>query len=458
MVALNENNIPRSMEIELDSRVLIFTIAVSILTGILFGLAPALHFSKTDLHTSLKEGGRSVVSDSRKRLRSALVIAEMALALVLLIGAGLMIKSFRRLNEVNPGFNPQNVLAMQLSLPLNKYEEPAQMNAFYGQAIEQIKALPGVQSAGFTSILPLSGNNESGSFYIEHHDVPQGQQPPHGDRWRVTSGYMQTMDIPLIRGRYFSESDNADGQGVAIIDEMLAKKYWPNEDPIGQRIAFEGDRAQPRYREVVGVVGHVKHSGLEGESRAQYYVPVLQNQSSGLYLAVRTTNDPASLTPAVRGVFKNLDPDLPVYKVTTMERLVSDSMARQRFSVVLLGTFAGVALLLAAIGIYGVMAYSVSQRTSEIGIRMALGAQAYDVLKLVISQGMFLIGIGLAIGITVAVISTRLMSSLLFGVSATDPTIFVLISATLAGVALLACYIPARRATRVDPMMALRDE
>ncbi len=458
LVALNQTNIPRAAEIGLDGRVLAFTFGISLVTGLIFGLAPALHFSQSDFHGTLKEGGRSGAADARRRVRGVLVVAEMALALVLLIGAGLMIKSFMRLQQVDPGFRPQHLLSMQVTLPGYKYQEPAQLAAFDQQALEQIKALPGVQSVGATSILPMSGNNSSGSFRIEGRDVPQGEQPPHGDRWSASAGYFQTMTIPLVKGRYFGERDTADAPGVAIIDETMARKYWPNEDPLGKRITFEGGRENPRYREIIGIVGHVKHNGLEGESRVQYYIPLAQRPTNNVYLVIRTANDPASLAGAVRGILRTLDKDLPVYKVTTMERLVADSMARQRFSMFLLGSFAVVALVLAAIGLYGVMAYMVTQRTHEIGVRMALGAQRRDVLKMVIGQGMLLSIIGVALGLVAAFALTRLMSSLLFGVSATDPLIFAAISLTLTSVALLACYIPARRATKVDPMIALRYE
>ncbi len=458
LTALNQTNIPRVEEIGLDARVLAFTLGISLLTGILFGVAPALHFSRGDLHGTLKEGGRSGSSDARRRVRSALVVAEMALALVLLTGAGLMIKSFLRLQQINPGFRPQNLLAMQLALPGYKYREPEQIAAFYQQALEQIKALPGVQSVGATSNLPLSGNESSGSFRIEGRIVPPDQQPPHGDRWTATADYFQTMSIPLAKGRYFTERDVKDAPGVAIIDETLARKYWPNEDPLGKRITFEGGSDNPRWREIVGIVGHVKSKGLVGQSRVQYYTPQAQRPVRGMYLVVRTANDPTSVTAAVRGVIRALDKDLPVYKVTTMDQLVADAMARQRFSMVLLGSFAAVALMLAAIGLYGVMAYMVTQRTHEIGIRMALGAQRGDVLRLVVGQGLILITVGVAIGLVAAFALTRLMASLLFEVSATDPAVFFIIPTTLASVAVLACYIPARRAIRVDPMVALRYE
>jgi putative ABC transport system permease protein len=458
LVSLNEASIPRANEIGLDGNVLAFTLFVSLLTGAIFGLAPAIQISRTDLHETLKEGGRSGGGGVRHRVRNGLVILETALALVLLIGAGLLIKSFMQLQRVDPGFRPQGLLVMQLALPNFRYKEPRQIDAFYKQALDEIRALPGVETAGATSVLPLSGMNSSGSFQIEGRVVPPGEMSPHGARWSVTHDYFEAMGIPLVRGRYFSERDTSDAPGVAIIDEGMARKYWPDEDPVGKRIVFEGTRDNPRWREIVGVVGHVKHTSLDGESRVQYYIPHPQRPAPGMFLAVRTAADPTSLAGAVRGVIQGLDKDLPVFRVRTMDQLVYDAMARQRFSMFLLGIFGALALALAAVGLYGVMAYSVTQRTHEIGIRMALGADRRDVMKMVVGQGMILSLAGLGIGLVAAYGLTRLMSALLFGVSATDPLVFVVISLALAAVAFLASFIPALRATRVDPVVALRYE
>jgi predicted permease len=458
LLSINQAQIPRAYEIGLDWGVLAFTFAVSVLTGILFGLVPAFQSAKTDLHETLKEGGRSGAAHTGRFMRYALVAAEMALALVLLVGAGLLSKSFLRLQEVNPGFQPRNLLSLQLALPTFKYREPHQVADFYQQALQQIRALPGVESVGATSILPLSGTNSSGSFRIEGREVPPGQSSPHGDRWSVTPDYFQTMKIPLIKGRFFTERDGRDAPSVAIIDETMARKYWPNEDPVGKRISFEGTPENRIWREVVGIVGHVKHRGLEGESRVQYYLPHAQRQSPGMFLVARTANDPTGLASAVRGVIRGLDAELPVFRVTTLEQLVADSLSQRRFALILFGVFAGVALALAAVGLYGVMAYSVTQRTHEIGIRMALGARPGQVCKLVVGQGMRVALIGLGIGLGTAFGVTRLMASMLFGVGAKDPEVFAIISAVLTLVALVACYLPARRATRVDPMVALRYE
>jgi putative ABC transport system permease protein len=459
LLSFNESKIPRAHEIGVDLWVLGFTVGVSLLTGVLFGLAPALQASKVDLHDALKEGGRTGTGGMKKGARSALVVVEMAMALVLLVAAGLLIKSFAQLQQVNPGFRPEGILSMQLTLPEAKYREPQQRQEFYRRLMERVRALPGVEAAGATNVLPLSGQNQSGSFSIEGRVVPQGQTSPHGDRWLVTADYFRTMNIPLVRGRYFAEQDGPDAPGVAIVDETMARKYWPNEDPVGKRISFEtGPDNQPRWREIVGLVGHVRHKDLEGDSRVQYYVPLMQRPNAGVFLAARTSGDPEALTAPVRGVIRELDGDLPVYKVTTMRQLVADSMAQRRFSMLMLGIFAAVALLLASVGLYGVLAYSVTQRTREIGVRMALGAQTRDVLRMVVGQGMALALAGVGVGLGVAFAVTRLMTSFLYGVTATDPAVFAAVAVLLTAVAFLACYIPARRATRVDPMEALRYE
>ncbi|MBX3277542.1 MAG: ABC transporter permease [Acidobacteria bacterium] len=459
LVTLNENRIPRAHEIGLDPWVFGFTLVVSIGTGLLFGLAPALQATRIDLHETLKEGGRSGAAQSRRTLRAGLVIAEMALALVLLIGAGLLIKSFSRVQAVNPGFRPEGLISMQVSLPMTKYPEPAQRDAFYDSALERVRALPGVESAAGVSVLPLSGSNQSGSFQIEGRVVPQGQSSPHGDRWAATSDYFKTMGITLIRGRLFDERDTADSPGVAIVDESLAQKYFPDEDPVGKRITFEGGRDNPRWREIVGLVRHVKHRGLEGESRVQYYIPYHQQRGQNLYLVARTAQeDPTAIAGSIRGAIREIDRELPVFRVQTLEQYVQDSMTQRRFALYLFGIFAGIAALLAAVGLYGVMAYSVAQRTHEIGIRMALGANRTTVVRMVLRQGMTLAGAGVVAGLGAAFGLTRLMESLLFGVSARDLAVFSLIAAGLAAVAAAACLLPARRATRVDPLVALRYE
>jgi putative ABC transport system permease protein len=458
LLKLNENKIPRATEVGLDARVLLFTLSVSVLTGIVFGLAPAFQTSGANLHETLKEGGRSGQLGVRRGMRNVLVVVEMAFAVVLLVGAGLLIRSFVELQRVNPGFQPAGVLAMQVSLPASKYKEGTQRTAFDRQMLEEVRGLAGVKSAATITTLPMSGFNQSGSFRIEGRQVAPNENSPHGDRWMASDDYFQTMNIPLVKGRYFDARDTADAPGVAIVSEALARKYWPDEDPVGKRITFEGGQ-QPRWREVVGVVGHVRNEGLEGESRGQYYIPYAQRPTgSDLFLVVRADGDPAALAPMVRGRIASVDKDLPVYKVTTMEKLVSDSLAQRRFSMFLFGVFAALALALAIVGLYGVMSYAVAQRTHEIGLRMALGAQGRDVLRMVVGQGMALVAVGLGLGLAGAFLLTRLMESLLYGVSAADPLTYAGIALLLAAVALLASYIPARRATKVDPMIALRYE
>jgi putative ABC transport system permease protein len=458
IVRLNESNIPRAAEVGIDGRVLVFTLLVSLVTAILFGLIPALQTSKIDLQGALKEGGRGSTAGN-PHVRRALVVVEIALALVLLIGAGLMIKSFIRLQNVNPGFDPENVLTAEISLPAFKYRERAQISSFFQQVIEQIKNSPGVESAGGISSLPLTGSGWSGSFNIEGRPVAPGQAEPHTALRAITPDYFKAMKIPLIDGRYFDERDRADSGRVVIIDQTLAEHYFPDENPLGKRVEFgmAGPNG-PTWREVVGVVGRVRHKSLDAELKDHLYFPHTQSPESGMVLVVRTSIDPVSVTSAVRGAVASVDKDQPVYRVTTMEQVRSDSVSRKRLSMLLLAIFAAVALILAAVGIYGVMSYTVTERTHEIGIRMALGAKAGDVLKLVVGQGMALALAGVVIGVIAALVLTRFMESLLFGVAATDSTTFMLISVLLAGVALLACYIPARRATRVDPMIALRYE
>ena len=448
-------------DVGLNLKVLGFTMAVSVLTGVLFGLVPAFQASRPDFNEALKEGGRAGSEGGRHNLvRSALVVFEVAVALILLVGAGLLIRSFSRLQEVNPGFNPNNVLSMQLTLPRSKYAENDQLSAFYNRALDRIKTLPGIQSVAFGTNLPMSGNNSSASFSVEGLQVAQGESSPHGDPHMVSTDYFKTMQIPLQRGRYFTEQDSKDSLPVTIVDEVLAARYWPDQDPIGKRIAafFDSKNRQLNWRTVVGVVKNVKRYGLDGKIKEQYYFPQSQSPQRNTYLLARSDGDPSRLTGSIREAIHEVDKDQPIYRVMTMEQVVSNSVLQKRFAMVLLGIFAGVALLLAAVGIYGVMAYSVTQRTHEIGIRMALGAQQKDVLALVVRQGMLMTGIGVAIGLGGAYLATKLMVSLLFGIGTHDPLTFVGIPLLLGGVALIACFVPARRATRVDPMIALRYE
>jgi len=453
LAVLTEGTLPQAADLRVDTRVLLFTFAVSIVTGVVFGLVPAFRARNQDLHDTLKEGGRAI-SGTGRRFRSVLVISEIAIALILLVGAGLLIQSFRRVQQVNPGFRAENLLVMQLSLPAFKYPNPPAVQAFYSQTLESIRALPGVASAAAISSLPLSGTVQSGSFGIEGRQVPPDQPAPHGDRWVASDRYFETMQIPLREGRLFNENDKMDSSPVVIVDEALARKYWPNESAVGKRISFGN-----AMREIVGVVGHVKHISLDGtQDRVQYYAAIRQAGTSGFYLVMRTTGEPAQLAGSVRGAIRSVDKDLPVFRVTDMEQLVANSMAQRRLSTVLLAIFAAVAISLATIGLYGLMSYSVTQRTHEIGIRIAIGAGRSDVVRMVVGQGIILVGFGLVAGLLGAFALTRLMTTLLFGVSATEPLVFAAVSGILVAAAVVAAWVPARRATRVDPIIALRYE
>jgi putative ABC transport system permease protein len=461
LIALSPANLPRLSGVGVDGWVLGFTFLVSIMTGIIFGLAPALKASKPDLNTALKEGGRgSTEGFSGRRLRNLLVITEMALALMLLISAGLLIRSFVRLQQVNAGFDAKNVLTMQVELPESRYKQGVQISAFFEQTLERIKALPGVESAGGVSVLPLSGNNMRTSFVVENRPAPTPGQEPLAQLRAVTPGYFRTLRIPLLRGEEFTENYKKGSPGRIIINETMARRFWPDEDPIGQRISIGmgSDDDEPTSWEIVGVIGDVRHAALDVEPAPEMFVPHSQQSWPFLTLVVRSSSDPMALAEHVRGQILAVDKDQPVANIRSMESMVSASIAQPRFYLLLLAIFAALALILAAVGIYGVLSYSVTQRKHEIGIRMALGAKPVDVIRLVVGQGMVLALIGVAIGLIGAFVFTRLMSSMLYGVSATDPVSFAALALLLSAVALLASYIPARRATKVDPMVALRYE
>jgi Acidobacterial duplicated orphan permease len=450
---------PLLASIKIDSRVLGFTFVVAILTGLIFGLAPALHASNPDLNETLKEGGRnSGAGASRNRLRSALVMGEVAMALVLLISAGLLIKSVMRLRDVRPGFNAENQLTMSVVLPGAKYPKAAQWVAFYNQLGERLKTLPGVESAGFTSVLPFSGNFDGRGLAVEDHPKPPGEEISV-DLYIATPAYLQTMAIPLLKGRALAEQDTDTAPLVALINETMARELWPDQEPLGKRIKFPGSVKNPQpWRTIVGVVGDVKQYGLDRKDPMQIYLSEAQYPTQFMTLVVHTSSDPKSLIAAVRSEIHEMDKDQAVYNIVTMEQLLADSISLRRFSMLLLMIFAGVALMLAGVGIYGVISYSVTQRTHEIGVRMALGASRRDIIRLVVRQGMTMTLAGVGIGLVATFALTRVMESLLFGVSATDPATFIIISVVLTCVALGACFVPARRATRVDPMVALRYE
>jgi putative ABC transport system permease protein len=462
LVALIPKDTPRIEEIALDYRVVIFTLAVSVLTGILFGLFPALQASKTDLNATLKEAGRGGVEGPRRlRLRNALVISEFALALVLLIGAGLLMKSFQRLQVVNPGFQPAKLLTMRVALPDSKYDTLAKSQAFFEQLFQRVAVHPEVQSIGAINLLPFGGSGGDRSFTIEGRPVPEGQPRPDEQIRFVSAGYFKAMEVPLLRGRDLTRHDVAGSTPVIIVNQAMANKFWPNEDAMGKRIFFS--RNNPKLYEIVGIVGNVKHRGLDLEDKPEIYIPALQPLFADanippMYLVIRTTGEPDTVTALLRNEVAAIDRDQPLSNVLTMEQRISESVAPRRFNMFLLSLFAGLAVLLASVGIYGIMAFSVTQRTHEIGVRIALGARSSDVFRMVLRNGFRLALFGVALGLAIAFATTRLLSSLLFGVSATDPWIFVIDSLLLVGVSLVACYVPARRATKVDPLEALRYE
>jgi putative ABC transport system permease protein len=464
LVAFNPGGIPRIDKTSIDSKVLVFTLAVSLLTAMIFGLAPAIEAAKVDLNESLKEGGRgSTGGVRRRRIRGLLVISEVALSLVLLIGAGLLIKSFGRLQSVNPGFRLDNVLTMSLSLPKSRYTSADQLSAFYNQVLQRVASLPGVESAGMVTSLPLTGWNIGQPFTIDGRTLSPDDDTAANYQF-TSSEYFRAMGIPLHRGRSFTEQDNSHSAPVTIINQAVARRFFRDEDPIGKHISIRSlIPGQTKVgavvsREIIGVVGDVKESGLAEETSFEVYVSYLQNPMLETNLVVHASGEPSGLIAAVRSEVLAVDKDQPVSDIKTMGQVLSESVAGRRFNMLLLGLFAMVALILASVGIYGVISYSVTQRTHEIGLRMALGASASDVIRLVVGQGMILTAAGIAIGLSAAFAVTRLMSSLLFAVSATDPMIFAMISLLLTGVALVASLVPARRAVKVDPMVALRYE
>jgi putative ABC transport system permease protein len=462
LVLLIPKDTPRVEEIGLDYRVVIFTLGISVITGVLFGLFPALQASKTDLNATLKEAGRGgVEGPKRLRLRNALVISEFALALVLLIGAGLLLKSFQRLQVVSPGFEPTKLLTLRLALPDGKYDRLEKGQAFFEDLFTRVESRPEVKAVGAINLLPFGGGGGDRSFTIEGRPVPEGKPRPDEQVRFISAGYFKAMEIPLQKGRDITKHDVATAPQVIVVNQAMAKKFWPNEEALGKRIFFS--RNNPKLYEIVGIVGNVKHRGLDLEDKPEIYIPVLQplfadGNVPAMYVVVRTTGEPQLLTALLRNEVAAIDPDQPVANVLTMEERIADSVAPRRFNMFLLTLFAGLAVLLAAVGIYGIMTFSVAQRTHEIGVRMALGARNSDVFRMVLRNGFSLALIGVVVGLAISFVATRLLSSLLFEVSTTDPVIFLFDAFVLVSVSLLACYIPARRATRVDPLEALRYE
>jgi putative ABC transport system permease protein len=460
LVALGKDDIPRAVHVGIDWRVLGFTLGISLITGLIFGLAPAYHSAKSELVESLKDGGRGTSEGARRnRVRSLLVVGELSIAVVLLVVAGLLIQSLWRLRNVNSGLQPQNVLTFNLALPETKYDSDRQ-SRFFIDLKNRLEAKPGVQSASAILPLPLSGDRFGISFKIEGRPVAPKDEPS-ADFFTTGVGYFRAMGIPIIKGRDFDDRDKHGSTPVIIVTETFARRFFPNEDAIGKRIqpgisTIEGEKST--MREIVGVVGDVRNRTLNTEPKPAYYVPQTQVPFNQLVVVVKTSGEPHSLIPTATKEVAAMDADIPLFSVKSMEEYMSASVAAPRFNTTLLSIFAGVALVLTIVGLYGVMSYSVVQRTNEIGIRLALGAQSRDVLLMIVKQGSKLIIVGLVLGLAGAFAATRVIASLLFGVTTKDPFTFVAASVLLAIVALLACYVPAWRATKVDPLEALRYE
>ena len=456
--------------VHLDGHVLFFTAIIGIAAVLFFGTIAAWHMSRIDPYSALQESSRSSTgSRGRQQFRSFLVAGEMALGLVLLVGTGLLLKSLARIGEVNPGFQPHGVMTAALALPQSQYNTPEKRSAFFNAVLDHLSHTSGITSAGVGSVVPFGGGNDSASFQIQGRANPPGSPGQHGDIRIVTGGYFTGLGIPVLKGRTFTDQDRLGSEPVAVIDENLALQYWPNQDPIGQKIGHRGVLDQTiQWATIVGVVGHIRFNRLAGEesssagsqsgAKGTYYFSLYQQPGPYGYLIAKTGGNPAALAGNIREAVRDVDANQPVHDVKTMDSLIADSLGPQRFATTLLAAFAGLAILLAAVGLYGLMSYSVTQRTNEIGIRMALGAQQGEVLRMVLRQGAKLALAGIVAGVVVGLVLTHLMESLLYGVSAADPLSFAGAAVLLVLVALLACYIPARRAMRVDPMVALRYE
>jgi len=451
---IGAQTVPRLREVDLDLNVLAMTFVVAVATGILFGLVPALVSAKPELTEALKEGGRgSTAGAHRNRLRNSLIVAETVLALVLLTGAGLLVKSFIQLQNVSPGFNPNNVLTAEISLPLEKYQRGQPVINFYTEAERRIKSIPGVQHAAFTVMLPLSGSNTDSSFIIEGQDPKATGAFPDEEIRDVTPDYFRVLQTPLLKGRFFTDADTADSPPVVIVNQAFAKKYFRDGEALGKRISRDDEK--PIWATIVGVVADIKHRGLDIPAQPEYYLPHTQAQDREMVLAVRSEQDARTLATTIRDELRNIDPDIPLANVRTLDAVVADSIAPRRLSVVLLSAFSGIALLLASVGMYGVISFLVVQRTHEIGVRMALGAQRSDVAKMVIGHAAKLLLIGAAIGLPLAFFSNFALRTVLYNVNPLDVSIFLGVTFVLACVGLLASYLPAVRATRADPMVAL---
>ncbi len=450
-------NIPRLAEVAIDGGVLLFTLSVSILTGVIFGVVPAFQATRQDPNEALKEGGRDAGSGSRRGFLKVLAVTEVALSLTLLVGAGLMVRGFSKLNQVDPGFRTDGLMTFRTSLPRAKYGDDRKQADFYRRLLERVEALPGVVSAGAVSSLPLSGSYSSGTISAES-PSPSATGDPflEADRRAVTPGYFQTMGIELVEGRFPNLGDTEDSPRVVVVDTELANRFWPGESALGKRLKMGGPQSNDAWREVVGVVGHVRHYGLQELGREQVYTPFEQRPSTSMFTVVRTDGDPAPIAAAVRGELARLDPEVPMFGDATMRALLSENLAAPRFNVLLVALFAALALVLAAVGVFGVLSHSVAQRSHEIGVRMALGAGRGDVMAMVLREALLLGIVGGALGLATALVLTRWLSSFLYGVSPADPATYAAVGLVLAFQVLVAALIPVRRASRVDPMDALR--
>ncbi len=453
------NAMPYLRSLTIDGRTLAFTATIALLTSIVFGLAPAVQASKLDLQSALKEGGRASGGAAHHRLRDLLVVSEIAMALVLLIGAGLLMKSLHSLLQVDPGFDPKNLLTFNISLPAAKYDQNDKVFNFHQQLINRLEALPGVKGAGTVSVIPLIGGNTT-RFYLAGQPRPAPGSETESNLRDVSANYFSVIGVPLISGRHFNERDKLNAPDVVIVNQTLARAAFPNQDAVGRQLIFTG--GDPTPVQIVGVVGDEKVNGLAAKTTPVAYFPYLQDPAPGFSMSIvaRTDSDPSSLVTAIRNECRLLEPGMTVAQMATMEELIANSPATfmRRYPALLIGVFAAAAALLAAVGIYGVISFAVTRQTHEIGVRMALGARKLDVIKLVMQRGMLLTLIGVGAGLVASIALTRLMTSLLFGVSATDPLTFAGVAFLLVVIAMLACYIPARRATKVDPMVALRYE
>ncbi len=455
LLVLSPANIPLLHTTAIDGWVLGFSALLALITGVVFGSVPALQAARVPLLGSLKQGGRGGNGSGPHRTRSVLLVAETALTLMLLVGAGLLLRSFQSLVKDNPGFQTSDRLTFSITLPTSVYPEPYQRQALIREFLQRVAALPGVKAAGASHLLPFGGRNDTSTFHVENHLLAPGESPPGAAYRIITPGYLRSIGIPILQGRTFEESDTDEAALRVVVNKELARRRWPDQDPIGRRLSFGPEGP---WREVIGVIGTVRNVGLDAQVDEQIYTPYTRFTPSTMSFVIHLEAAAVDLTRAIRSTLQALDPALPIYDIKSMDQRVGESVAPQQYSMLLLLLFAMVGLVLAGVGVYGVTAYAVSRRTHEIGIRMALGAQPRDILKLVVGQGMVLTLVGVGIGLMGAFVLTRFLESLLFGVTPTDPATFAAVSLLLVGVALLACYLPAHRATKVDPMVALRYE